>query len=564
MEPAAGAHARPRIFVSYRRADSEAVVGRLVADLQRAFSDNQVFQDWASIAPGEDFVVALERELGNCAAALVVIGPRWLSAKDAGGRRRLDDPEDWVSREIAECLGRDGVRVFPLLVDGAQMPAAAELPEAIRGLARRQALQMENRNWEVDLGKLVAILRGLPELQPTLTGLPPSSPRGTGDGRVVSALASSTGDGGPSPGRTGAGKRWASLGGVAVAIVVGLVIAKVDLGQPEPPETVASEPALPNQGPVVEPEQPSARVKPAVVHDPYPPIVSEPSDSVARSASSLPLPPIVTKPVGSVAPSADAEPRDSRKTTTARKYQSGETFRDCSDCPEMVVVPAGEFMMGSPEAEKGRDLDEGPQRRVRIGQPFAVGKFEVTFEQWDACVAGGGCSHEPGDQTWGRGSQPVIDVSWNDAQRYLQWLSKKTGHRYRLLSEAEWEYAARAGTTTRYPWGDESGRNNANFGGSGSRWSGQQTAPVGRFGANRFGLHDMIGNVWEWVEDCWQGSYQGALADGSASTSASCSPPVVRGGSWNYVRDAARSASRSWVVPGFRVNYVGFRLARTL
>lgn len=240
----------------------------------------------------------------------------------------------------------------------------------------------------------------------------------------------------------------------------------------------------------------------------------------------------------------------------------GDRFRDCADCPEMVVVPAGEFMMGSPEDEPGRGSSEGPRYRVRIGEPFAVGRVEVTFGQWDACVAAGDCRYRPKDN-WGRGAQPVIKVSWIDAQAYLSWLSEKTGRRYRLLSEAEWEYAARAGATTRYPWGDEPGENNANFDGSGSRWSKRQAAPVGQFAANRFGLHDMIGNVAEWVADCWHGSYQGAPADGSAWTAGGCERRVVRGGSWYDVPGNARAALRVKFHPGLRNLDLGFRVART-
>ncbi len=230
----------------------------------------------------------------------------------------------------------------------------------------------------------------------------------------------------------------------------------------------------------------------------------------------------------------------------------------------MVVVPAGSFMMGSPDTEAGRSPDEGPQHRVTFAQPFAVGKYELTFDEWDACVADRGCKHKPGDEGWGRGRRPVINVSWDDAQTYVAWLAKKTGKGYRLLSEAEWEYAARAGSTTAYPWGQEPGTNRANFYGSGSQWSGKQTAPVGRFKANAFGLFDMIGNVWEWTQDCWNDSYAGAPKDGSAWLKGDCVRRVVRGGSWDNYPEFARAACRNWYLPGVRLNDLGFRLARTL
>ncbi|MDE0331907.1 MAG: SUMF1/EgtB/PvdO family nonheme iron enzyme [Nitrospinae bacterium] len=239
-------------------------------------------------------------------------------------------------------------------------------------------------------------------------------------------------------------------------------------------------------------------------------------------------------------------------------------FRDCPECPEMVPVPAGSFMMGSPSGEKGRDDDEGPRRRVTISKPFAVGRYEVTFAEWDACAAvdGSGC-HRPGDEGWGRGRRPVINVSWDDAQAYVKWLSKKTGERYRLLTEAEWEYAARAGATTRYSWGDDIGHNRANCEGCGSRWD-RQTAPVGSFRVNPFGLHDAHGNVWEWVADCWNKNYEGAPSDGRAWTSGDCGSRVLRGGSWSSKPRNLRFAVRGRFITISSRHNNGFRVTRTL
>ena len=262
--------------------------------------------------------------------------------------------------------------------------------------------------------------------------------------------------------------------------------------------------------------------------------------------------------------SGGREEAGKKKTEEEReRFRPGKRFRDCEECPEMVVVPAGSFMMGSPESEEGRDYDEGPVHRVTIGRAFAVGVYEVTFGEWDACVSGGGCGHRPGDQGWGRGRRPVINVSGRDAQGYLAWLSGKTGEEYRFLSESEWEYVARAGTRTRYWWGDGIGRNRASCNICGSRY-GRRTAPVGSFPANAFGLHDVHGNVWEWVEDCWNHDYHGAPADGSAWESGNCSWGVLRGGSWNSILPGyLRSASRGWGISGRRP-YNGFRVARTL
>ena len=158
----------------------------------------------------------------------------------------------------------------------------------------------------------------------------------------------------------------------------------------------------------------------------------------------------------------------------------------------------------------------------------------------------------------------MINVGWDDAQLYVQWLSEQTGHAYRLPTEAEWEYAARAGTTTAYSWGNDIGRNLANCDGCGSQWDEDRTAPVGSFPANAFGLHDMHGNVWEWVLDCWNDTYSGAPTDGSAWLSGNCGRRVLRGGSWvSYPRNL-RSAYRDWYPPGIRNYIIGFRVARTL
>ena len=242
----------------------------------------------------------------------------------------------------------------------------------------------------------------------------------------------------------------------------------------------------------------------------------------------------------------------------------GAAFRDCPECPEMVAVPAGSFTMGSPPSETGREGDEGPAYRVTIPAPFAVGKYEATFSEWDACVSAGGCGgHRPDDGGWGCGDRPAINVSWNDAKAYVRWLSGRTGKKYRLLSESEWEYAARAGTTTRYSWGNAIGRNRANCDGCGSRWD-NKTAPTGSFAANGFGLHDMHGNAREWVADCWNDDYAGAPSDGRARESGNCGRRVLRGGSWDYGPDLLRSAYRDWDGPDSRVDGLGFRVARTL
>jgi formylglycine-generating enzyme required for sulfatase activity len=249
--------------------------------------------------------------------------------------------------------------------------------------------------------------------------------------------------------------------------------------------------------------------------------------------------------------------------TSEGALKAKDVFKECSHCPEMIVIPGGEFTMGSPASEPGRFGNEKPQHKVTI-KAFAVSKFELTFEHWEVCYFLRGCARHPWDQDWGGGSSPVISVSWDDAQQYVAWLSKLTAKAYRLLSEAEWEYAARAGSNSAYAWGDNVGSGNANCSGCGSQWGGRRTAPVGSFAANAFGLFDMSGNVWEWVQDCYQDSYDQAPIDGSVRTSKNCTNRVIRGGSWNDQPPLLRSANRSGVAASYQDNAVGFRVARTL
>jgi len=237
----------------------------------------------------------------------------------------------------------------------------------------------------------------------------------------------------------------------------------------------------------------------------------------------------------------------------------------------MVVAPAGSFTMGSPDGEVGRDDSETPIHSVTLATPFAVGRFAVTFDEWDACVSGGGCNgFKPADQGWGRGRRPVINVSWDDAKAYVDWLSKITGKSYRLLSEAEREYVARAGTTTPFWWGSSILTSQANYDGSLTYGGGpegeyrRQTVPADSFTANLWGLYQVHGNVWEWVEDNSHPNYQGAPVDGSAWKVDNPSLRVLRGGSWYNDPKLLRSAVRSKRPPDYRNSDVGFRVARTL
>jgi len=208
---------------------------------------------------------------------------------------------------------------------------------------------------------------------------------------------------------------------------------------------------------------------------------------------------------------------------SAAGARASEAFRDCPDCPEMVALPG----VGA--------------------RAFAIGRFEITFDDWQACARAGACRGDVDDHGWGRGRRPVINVTWAEADGYARWLSAVTGAAYGLPSEAEWEYAARAGTRTAYWWGDAPGRGHANCRECGGAWDGRSTAPVGSFPANPFGLYDMNGNVWEWTADCWDGD---------------CSRRAVRGGAWYYFPEMSKASARSGMEARQWSYTLGFRVVR--
>jgi formylglycine-generating enzyme required for sulfatase activity len=238
-------------------------------------------------------------------------------------------------------------------------------------------------------------------------------------------------------------------------------------------------------------------------------------------------------------------------------------FTDCPDCPDMIALPRGRFLMGAADQRP----EFGPAVDVAIVRAFALSVTEVTFDQYQRCVDGGGCAATPDDHGWGRGRRPVINVSWDDANRYATWLSRRTSHAYRLPSESEWEYAARGGAMTAYAWGELVGSGRANCRGCGaSPWDGTSTAPAASFAANGFGFHDMAGNVSEWVADCWFDRHDPAASGQAArgSTEGACRQRVTRGGDWYYIAPLATSAARMKNAPIAASYTIGFRVARDI
>ena len=274
-------------------------------------------------------------------------------------------------------------------------------------------------------------------------------------------------------------------------------------------------------------------------------------------------------------------------SVSADTYEVGETFQDCPKCPEMVVVPKGQFLMGSPDDENGRRDNEGSQHQVTISKPFAVGKYEITLGQFKAFIDvtkykvrgmcriyESGSSDLEADLNWENlgfeqnKNHPVVCVAWDDAKAYVKWLYEETGKEYRLLSEAEWEYVARAGTTTAYHFGATISQEQANY-----DEMNNGTVEVGQYDCNAFDLCDIHGNVAEWVEDCWHYDYRGAPSDGSAwsdgcdstSDAAGVNTRVLRGGAWFHKEEVSlRSAVRFGGTAWLRHNAVGFRIARDL
>ena len=269
-------------------------------------------------------------------------------------------------------------------------------------------------------------------------------------------------------------------------------------------------------------------------------------------APTAPAPHSVPKPVA--APPI-AEPKQAARPSTDK----AEGKRDCPACPEMLVVPAGTFTMG----ENRGDRSEKPAHKISIKRPFAIGKYEVTTGQWNECVKAGACSGKA-EKTGSAEKSPVKDISWNDAQDYVRWLSQITKQEYRLPTEAEWEYSARANTQTRFWWGDKVGTGNANCKDCGGKWDRSAPTEVDAYPPNPFGVYGTNGGVWEWVADCWHKSYHGAPKDGSSWDKPDCRENVIRGGSWRNDASYIHSASRFKYDSNVRYLLNGFRVAKTL
>ena len=531
-----------KVFISYRHDDSAGHAGRVHDRLVQAFGRDLLFMDVDAIPLGVDFIKVLREEVAKCDVLLAVIGTHWLDARDEEGNRRLDSAADFVRIEIATALQR-GIPVIPILLDGAKIPKVQQLPQDLEGLVARNGLDVRHASFHADIDKLITGLKG-GVIHADAPNAFSSLQRRTTNQTVAGGAME----------RRAMGPRWVviSLGAaiVAGAIAAALIVKQQTEQTPQPPAaSVQLSPPVVQQSPVIAQPAPSSAPQP-------PPAKIEASPKTAQ----LPSLPRAAQPPFVPIPS-----------TREHALQPGDSFKECDNCPEMVVVPIGSFIMGSPETEIGRGRNEGPQHKVTFVYRFAVGRFSVTFDEWDACVTDGGCNgYSPPDQGWGRGRRPVINVSRNDIKAYLAWLSHKTAMSYRLPSEAEREYVTRAGTTTPFWWGSSISTSQANYKGTeiygddGVRGEFRnQSLPVDSFAPNPWGFYQVHGNVSEWTDDCWHDNYIDAPSDGSAWTAPNCNQHVRRGGSIGSPPSALRSASRFFSPPTVEP-FLGFRVVRVL
>jgi formylglycine-generating enzyme required for sulfatase activity len=594
-----------KIFVSYRRDDSAAHALGISQYLEREFGRRNVFID-IDMRAGAKFPTTLELRLAECKVLLAVIGPGWVDARDEERHRRLEDPADWVRLEVSRALQR-GITVIPVRVGGADLPKRSALPEDLRGLLDHQAVSVTTGGFRNEMAGLARDIREIPS--------PWSWRRIAAVAGVAAALLLVCGIGlyqlGGSvlvPGRPGAtsdqvtpedSARRAEADRKRVAAE-----EEAKRKADEEAKRIAEEETR-RRGEEEARRKAEEESKSKAEEEARRRAAEDAKRRADEEAQRRAEEEGRRKAAEEAKRKADEEAQRRAEEEARRKAEEeakrraeaearakpapGRNLRDrsvdgadCRACPELTVVRGGPFVMGSPAAEPGRNDNEGPQHLVIFAEPIAVSRFPVTRGEFAAFVkaknynAPAGCNSWSGsdwtqqnDRSWQlpgfdqNDRHPVVCVSWFDAKAFVDWLSATTGKRYRLLSEAEWEYAARAGSQTAFAFGDDEAalsefawyRANADG----------RTHPVDSKKPNAFGLFDLHGNVRQWCQDNWHGNYRGAPTDGSAwQGGGDVSRRVLRGGSWNSEPSDLRVARRGLSLPEYRYNYVGFRVARPM
>lgn len=538
-----------KILISYRREDSADSTGRIYDRLVQQFGRTAVFKDVDDIPLGINFRTHLDEQVAKCDVFLAVIGPDWMGIKAGEGKSRLDDPRDFVRIEIESALKRQ-IPVIPVLVRGATISDPDRLPSSLQELSDRNGIVVRHDpDFHRDMDRLIEHLRV--QIEEKLEQAPlPDAHQKTSDVRartreihsevespgheridtavpsskmappqrlvepIEEALATSTG----TEQKTTDQSLSYLFGVIGLIIFIGGVAAFMIL-------------------------QPTSR--------PVEPIRYEPPRVVEKREEPPVQVPTVTVPPRSSEPTV--MPKQREKPVEKRV----ETSRSSIPTPEMVRISPGSFMMGS-----SKNKDETPIHNVQFTRPFAIARYETTFDEYDRFAQATG-RPLPKDHGWGRGSRPVIEVSWVDANAYAQWLSQQTGKWYRLPTEAEWEYAARSGGKDEI-WAGTSDESRLK---EYAVYEAKRTEPVGSKQPNGLGLYDMSGNVYEWVEDCWHGDYKGVSTDGSAwleTNSGNCGRRVIRGGSWLNFPENLRASYRFRDTTAYRIDYLGFRLVQDI
>jgi formylglycine-generating enzyme required for sulfatase activity len=627
-----------KIFINYRRDEPPVGATHAVAiagHLEKTFGKRSIFIDVDHLRAGLKFRTVLEAKLRQCKVMLAIIVPNWVDTRDEKtGSRRIDDPEDWVRVEIERALARS-IPVIPVLVAGARLPSKSDLPPTLQPLIEHQCATVTTTGFSRDMAALARDVADLTVRRPW--------------GRIAAAAS------------------VLILGGYVVAHQLGAPVwwpfsqpnvveapstpSTVPAGKPtdEQAKQIADEAEAKRRAEAKAKEEAEAkqiadeaeakrRAEAKAKEEAEAKQIADEAEAKRRTDEQAKIEADRRQAEAEAKQRADeeaaAKAEEDRKRAAEAKRRadeqaaqrdpalsvkpgSGQSFRDrladsqpCPMCPEMVVVPAGTFTMGSPDSEIGHNADESPQQTITFSKPFAVGKFHVTVGQFKAFVdntkyeAGSKCNaydfeggrySEKEGRSWDRpgfkqdsDAHPAVCLSWNDAKAYVDWLARKTGKAYRLLTEAEWEYAARArtkpGTYPRYSFGnafDNEEKKLCDYGNGADQSTKKSlplknrtfarcpdgyvyTSPVGSFLANGFGLYDMQGNAWQWTDDCWHNSYAVARPDGTFRTAGDCDLRVVRGGSWLDKPLDLRAALRNRIARADRYYNIGFRVARTL